>query len=304
MILVTQGHEKSIALEIFFKSYSCLPHDKKKLITLYTVRKSLEDNLEKLSIPYTINDDQLTFFGQSLRCHFVTVKTTDTSDCMLAALKNIRKGDLLFTLPSTKAEFILEGKIVNGHTEFLRQFYKLPDLSMFFFSDRLKILLTTDHLPLSQVASSINSRLICSKVAKTLEHFSFREVRISGINPHSGEGGLLGTEDHLIGSAVNELKALYPNIVFTGPIAGDSLHHFQSPTTLLVYMFHDQGLSMFKSQAQGFSINCTLGLPFHRLSVDHGTALDLFGKNEVNYQSCLYGLIKAAEFHENKIQFH
>lgn len=304
MILVTQGYENSIALEVFLKSYLCLSPEKQKLIILYTVKKSLILNLEALNLSYQLNDSELIYFGHKIKCQFVEKKISDTTDCLLSALNTISKNDVLFTLPSIKSEFFLGGKIVNGHTEFLRTFFKSQSLAMFFYSDRLKILLASDHIPISLISTYLNAELIKSKVINTLDRFMFKKVILSGINPHCGENGLLGSEDSIVNDSVKQLRIKYPKIDFIGPVAGDSLHHYQDSNNLLVYMFHDQGLSMFKSQSQGFSINYTLGLPFLRLSVDHGTAQDLFGKNVANYQSCLYGLVKAVEFHENKTKLY
>ncbi len=304
MILVTQGHEHSIALEVFLKSFSCLSSLDQKKIVLYTVRKTLEHNLNLLQIPFSISMEMLNYGGSKLQCRFVKSQKTDTTDCLLAALDEIKSQDILFTLPSIKSDFWLEGKNLSGHTEFFREYYKSPNLSMFFYSERMKALLITDHLPLRLVSVSIHSELIVKKVLMATSAFDFNKVVLSGINPHVGENGLLGNEDAVITDAATRLKMLLPKTDLLGPLSGDTLHRYISPKNLLVYMFHDQGLSIFKSQAQGLSINCTLGLSFLRLSVDHGTAQEIFGKNQANYKSCLYGLAKAIEFHEHKIKLH
>ena len=140
-----------------------------------------------------------------------------------------------------------------------------------------------------------------NKVRTTLDNFKkyffpFEEVVFSGINPHAGENGILGDEEKHIKSAMTDLEKHYGKI-FTGPFSGDTLHHhyLSDKNQLFVYMYHDQGLAQFKSQYGLIGLNITLGLPFLRLSVDHGTAFELYGKNKANISGMLFLLKQAFE---------
>ena len=105
----------------------------------------------------------------------------------------------------------------------------------------------------------------------------------------------MGNEENKIVKTIKYLKEIYPDIEFIGPIPGDSLHIYRkSNDTLFVYSFHDQGLAKFKSENGFMGVKITFGLPFLRVSVDHGTSFNLYGKNTANYIGCLY-LLKYLE---------
>ena len=153
-------------------------------------------------------------------------------------------------------------------------------------------MLLTDHLPLKDIPQTITEDLIIKKVSTTINHLThIKNILIAGINPHAGENGLIGTEDQVINKAIIRLKQIYPTHTFQGPISGDTMYFMhQNESDLLVYPYHDQGLGVFKAIKKTYGINFTLGLPFKRLSVDHGTAFALFGKNSANYSGALYCL--------------
>ena len=109
------------------------------------------------------------------------------------------------------------------------------------------------------------------------------EVYISGLNPHAGENGLLGNEENEILDAIENLRELYPRIIFEGPIPGDGIHLQKTKKQahqLYVYMYHDQGLSPFKQKHGLVGLHMTFGLPFLRMSVDHGTGFEIYGKKK------------------------
>ena len=163
------------------------------------------------------------------------------------------------------------------------------------------ILLITDHISLMEVGPHISADLIFNKTQIALDGFKkyfspINEVVFAGLNPHAGEGGILGSEEKFINEAIALLdKGNGPN--FLGPFSGDTLHtkDHKSREQLFVYMYHDQGLTSFKSEYGLIGLNVTLGLPYLRLSVDHGTAFDLYGKNMANATSMIYLFKKAFE---------
>lgn len=294
MIYVTQGHESGIGLEIFLKSFLLLNKDERKDIRLVVDRNDYQKNLKDLGLNQILFSD-LTIIENTKFSSF------SSTNSLLTVLALIQENDLLITLPTSKDQLFLNNKNQAGYTEFFRTFYNNKNIAMTFKGIDQNILLITDHIPLKEVSSFITKDLIVNKINITLKNFkkyfsSFDEVIFAGINPHAGEGGVLGVEDKCIEEAITILEKSYGKI-FKGPYSGDVLHsyHDKNINQLLVYMYHDQGLAQFKSRYGLIGLNITLGLPFLRLSVDHGTAFLLYGKNKANISGMLYLLRQAFE---------
>ena len=299
MIYITQGHELSIGPEVFLKAFSLLPDPAKKKFVYIGTQECLKAQLGFLKIPFSFKQSQLNFLNSTLNCHFIEGASTQALE---TGLKLTKKKDILLTLPTSKDQIFYKNKVSTGHTDFFRKYFKIKDISMVFSSPTDNVLLITDHLPLKDVSKSISEKLIVDKISLTLKNFpkyfhSFEEVLISGINPHAGEGGILGSEDQKINKAILKLEKAFKKIKFVGPLSGDSLHFHENPEKkqLKVYMYHDQGLASFKAKNGLVGLNISLGLPFLRMSVDHGTAFSLYGKNQANCLGCYYLLIKALE---------
>ena len=287
MIYVTQGHEKGIGLEIFFKSFLLLTSSQQKKVCLITTQKALEDNLKACGF----NSSHF----KNLKIDLVNNSPTGSTSSLARALTIIKPIDILVTLPTSKDQLNLNGHNCAGYTEFFRQYFNSKDISMCFKGIHQNVLLATDHVSLAKVSSTIDENLIVNKSIQTIEcfqkyFFPFEELIFSGINPHVGENGLLGSEDNVISPAIQRLKAKYPHMNFVGPVSGDTLHMHENTAKkqLQVYMYHDQGLSTFKSKHGLIGLNITMGLPFLRLSVDHGTAFDLYGKNSANISGMIF----------------
>lgn len=292
MIRVTQGHENGIGLEIFIKSFLLLSSTEQSKFKLYCFQESLKLTLEKSKLVFNIQDDGIIIANSFLSCEWLSGDLPESTISLNKALIDISEQEVLLTLPTSKDQLIDDGIQRAGYTEFLRARYK-SDLSMLFSSPNENYLLVTDHIPLIDVTKKINSKLIHKKVKLCLDNFkkyfyTFNEVVFSGLNPHCGENGLLGDKDSEIDEAIKSLSKEYP-LTFKGPLSGDTLHlHYRDKNQLFVYMYHDQGLPVFKSKNHVVGLNITLGLPFLRMSVDHGTAFNLYGKNQANYLGCHY----------------
>lgn len=292
MIYVTQGHPKGVGLEIFLKSFVLLSKEQKKKITLVANRNDLKQNLEDLKLDENILSE--------LNIRYVETSTIPSSSTtLIETLQIIKTEDILITLPTSKDQLIYNNKQLAGYTEFFRNYFNLPNISMTFKGIEQNVLLITDHLPLNKVTQAINSQLIYERTKTTLNFYSqyfgvIESVVFSGINPHAGENGILGTEDPEITKAINLLKKDF-SIPFLGPYSGDTLHMHQKENEkqLFVYMYHDQGLAQFKAKHGLIGLNVSMGLPFLRLSVDHGTAFDLYGKNKANLSGMMF-LLKCA----------
>jgi 4-hydroxythreonine-4-phosphate dehydrogenase len=291
MILVTAGHEKSIGTEVFLKSFLLLTKEQKSNFHLFTDHNALISNLEFLGLNFKISEDLLNLDSGNLKLTLFDKDKYSTPASTIALLKAL--------------EVIDEHRdILIGHTEFFRNLYGSDYMSMNFLSPEEKILLVTDHLPLKDVTDSLNSDLIYFKVAHSIlgyEQFfsAMDEIILAGINPHAGENGLMGHGEEEICKGIQKLKKTFPKIKFKGPLSGDALHFEKNPekSQLFVYMYHDQGLATFKAKNGLIGINLTFGLPFLRLSVDHGTAFDLYGKNAANYMGQYYLLNQALKAH-------
>jgi 4-hydroxythreonine-4-phosphate dehydrogenase len=176
---------------------------------------------------------------------------------------------------------------------------------MIFKNNNLNVLLISDHIAINEIPEYITSELIFDKTETTilnyLKYYSeLDQVIFSGINPHVGENGTIGTEDQVIAPAIDKLQNKYKEIDFLGPYSGDVLSSYRNnKKQLLVYMFHDQGLSYFKGINGLLGLNISFGLPFLRLSVDHGTALELNGKGIANPIGCLNLLKESINIHKN-----
>lgn len=295
MIYVTQGHERGIGLEIFFKSFLLLSKLEKKEITLVVSEKDLNANFADLKLL------KKNFKDLNLVHPNNVDNLPSSSSSLLHVLNIIQPDDILVTLPTSKDQLIYKGKSLAGYTEFFREYFGNKNIAMTFRGITQNVLLITDHVALKDVTKVITKKLIVDKTNTTIKFYekyftTFDEVIFSGINPHVGENGILGKEDKIINDAIDDLKNEHI-LKFSGPYSGDTLHMHQdiSKNQLNVYMFHDQGLAQFKAMHGLIGLNISMGLPFLRLSVDHGTAFDLYGKNKANATGLIFLFKQAFE---------
>jgi len=289
MILVTQGHEKSISLEVFIKSYLCLSLAKQKQVKLYCYLDSLSHTLDSLNMAYQIHDNKLIISSSFLELKLIDKSGSESLNCIEAAIDDIGDLDILLTLPTSKDQF--NGQ--SGHTEYFRKRYNLRDIPMSFLSKNMNASLLTDHIAIKDISKNITKDSIVNKVSILLKKYpqykELKRVIFSGINPHNGESGQMGSEENEIYAAIKILKKNFPNFEYLGPLPADTLiFNGYDNRDLIIFSSHDQGLGIFKQQSGLLGINITFGLPFLRISPDHGTAFNLYLKNKANYQGCLY----------------
>lgn len=189
--------------------------------------------------------------------------------------------DALVTCPISKTAIKMAGSKWAGHTEMLAELTETNDYAMAFYSDSLKVLLVTIHVPIREVPYLIKKErviksIFLAKKACDMLGIEAPRIAVSGLNPHAGEEGLLGKEElDEITPAVVEAKALGVNV--SGPYPADSLfwRAQNGEFDMIVAMYHDQALAPFKLIAFEKGVNFTVGLPFIRTSPDHGTAYDI-----------------------------
>jgi 4-hydroxythreonine-4-phosphate dehydrogenase len=305
-LIVTHGHEQSIGLEVFIKSLSHFSKKQIESITFFTEKELLKKGLKDLKIHYRIEDDFCRIGQTALKCNFhePSLNIPQTTSSILNALESLAKfPGTLFTLPSSKDQFLLNGKQLNGHTDFFRAYYQLENITMCFSSNTANILLLTDHCRISDVAKKINTNLVFQKTELFIKKFpKVKKVIFAGINPHAGENGLMGDEEKHIIIAMKKLALKYASVDFSGPFSGDIVFTKADNQSVVVYSAHDQGLAPFKLSCGLYGANISLGLPFMRFSPDHGTAFDLYAKNKANYYGTLYALKTALAYEKYRNQ--
>jgi 4-hydroxythreonine-4-phosphate dehydrogenase len=193
--------------------------------------------------------------------------------------------DAITTCPINKRAMNAAGYSFPGHTELLGHLAQASSVAMMFLGSKWKIVLVTTHLPLKDVSEWITASRILSILRLTDEgmkkYFGIPQPKLAilGLNPHCGEEGLLGEEEKReILPAVAEARSLGMDV--EGPFPADSFFNLSSGSAFdaVISMYHDQGLIPIKMIDFKEAVNFTLGLPFIRTSVDHGTAYDLAGK--------------------------
>ena len=210
----------------------------------------------------------------------------------------------LVTAPVHKGIINDAGLAFSGHTEYLAAASNSRPVMML-ATGSLRVALATTHLPLREVADAITQPVL-SDVIKTLHHFLQQRCHIArpailvcGLNPHAGEDGHLGHEEQqVIEPVLNRLRA--EGIHCTGPLPADTLfteHHLPQADAVLA-MYHDQGLPVLKYSGFGSAVNITLGLPFIRTSVDHGTALELAATGKAGNSSLVAAIDMAKQLCE------
>jgi 4-hydroxythreonine-4-phosphate dehydrogenase len=205
----------------------------------------------------------------------------------------------MVTAPVQKSVINDAGIAFTGHTEFLAEKAHADHVVMMLVGGGLRVALATTHLPLSEVPRAITRDLILKSLRvldRDLRHrfrISKPRILVAGLNPHSGESGHLGREDQdIIAPAI---KA--SGVDAAGPIPADTLfvpERLKQADAVLA-MYHDQGLPVLKYASFGRGVNVTLGLPFVRTSVDHGTALDLAGTGKADPGSLIEAVKLAIE---------
>ena len=214
----------------------------------------------------------------------------------------------LVTGPIQKSIIQESGMTFSGHTEYLAEKCCVDEVVMMLTSSDMRVALATTHLPLSQVAGTITKELLEKKMRIVLNSlqgtFSISEPRllVAGLNPHAGENGYLGREEiDVIEPVCSKLRDEGFNVV--GPLPADTLFanvRGRSADAIFV-MYHDQGLPVLKHASFGNAVNITLGLPFVRTSVDHGTALDIASSGSVDTGSFAAALSMASHLSSDLI---
>ena len=223
-------------------------------------------------------------------------------DAILRATADAQRGDVaaIATAPINKEALRLAGYPWSGHTDLLAHLTGTEHVAMMFFSDELRVVLATVHVPLADVPRLLTQSLVERTIALTARELpKFDKVQpriaVAGLNPHAGEHGLFGTEEQLaIVPAIDRCRA--KGIDVSGPFPADTVfvRARRGEFDVVIACYHDQGLIPVKLAAFGKAVNVTIGLPIIRTSVDHGTAFDIAGKGIADAESMVAAVLLAA----------
>ncbi|TLX25638.1 4-hydroxythreonine-4-phosphate dehydrogenase PdxA [Chryseobacterium indologenes] len=233
-------------------------------------------------------------------------------DSLEAATEALIKGDIdvLVTAPINKDEMVKMGFKHAGHTGYFEEKFNKKGL-MFLVTEELKVAVSTHHIPIAQVAENISKEKIKKQIRvlnqTLIEDFCIQKPKIAvlGLNPHAGDGGVIGNEEiEIISPAIKELSD--NGILTFGPFPADSFFQpgkYKNFDAVLA-MYHDQGLAPFKTLAYEEGVNYTAGLPFIRTSPDHGVAYDIAGKNIADEQSFTEAIFTAIKVFRNRSEYN
>jgi 4-hydroxythreonine-4-phosphate dehydrogenase len=223
-------------------------------------------------------------------------------DAVCAAVKDAQSHAVaaIATAPVNKLAFSHAGLPWKGHTDLLAHLTGSPRVAMMFWSEPLKVVLATIHIPLAAVPRMLTQELlegIIDLASRELPRFGLPAARlaVAGLNPHAGEDGLLGDEEQrVLRPAIEAARARGARV--EGPFPADTLfgRAVRGEFDAVIACYHDQGLIPVKLLAFGSAVNVTLGLPIIRTSVDHGTAFDIAGKGIADPGSMIEATLLAA----------
>lgn len=308
-IAITLGEPAGIGVELVCKL--AIKHQLKDCIVIGD-ENLIHRHIDKHRLSLTVNEVEDGV--PHLNCHHIHVHdfvefgklNPNNSRYVLSLLDEAANGCMegrysaMVTCPLHKGVINDAGIAFSGHTEYLAELSETPKVVMMLLNEHMKVALATTHMPLKEVSSHItydSLKEVIQILHKDMQHkFSLSNPRLAvcGLNPHAGEDGHLGMEEiEVIEPLLKELTQQGMNL--QGPIPADSLF---TKDKLKYYdavlaMYHDQGLTPLKYAGFGESVNLTMGLPFIRTSVDHGTALDIAGQN-IASESSLSAAIETA----------
>jgi len=320
MIAITPGEPAGIGPDLVVQAAQ---RERQMPWLVIADKNMLAARAQLLQLPLTLDDN---LQSPSLLPGYLTVLHTPLANTVIpgqldaanvpgvmaaldASIAGCMRGDYsaLLTGPMQKSVVNDAGIAFSGHTEYLAEKSGVEDVVMLLMTDAMRVALATTHLPLAQVSNALTQPLLERRLHilnNTLrQQFAVAQPRIlvAGLNPHAGEGGHLGSEEiNVIQPVCERLRSQGMNLV--GPLPADTLFtpKYLQHADAVMSMFHDQGLPVLKYSGFGQAVNVTLGLPFIRTSVDHGTALDIAGSGDADLGSLLAALTVASELITNK----
>ena len=321
---VSIGDPNGIGLEIIIKAFSHQKILNEFIAIVYSNVEIIEFHLAHLKLDLEIN--VIKSISESLKGKLNVFEISSYNFKVDFGKSNIQSGDIAFRSLSTATKHIIENKIdclvtapidkntiqsknfeFNGHTEYLTKISNKNNSLMLMVHQNLKIGVVTNHLSIAQVAEAISEELILTKIAileKSLKNdFNIKNPKIAllGLNPHAGDGGIIGIEEITIIKPAIKI-ANEKNFRVFGPFPADGFFASEKHKEFdaVLGMYHDQGLIPFKMLSKNQGVNFTAGLPIIRTSPDHGTASDIAGKNKASFKSFMNALYLSKDIYNNR----
>jgi 4-hydroxythreonine-4-phosphate dehydrogenase len=310
-VALSMGDPAGIGPEVILKSLSENPGAKIGILYVFGDASVLYETSRSLGLPFHWPVISIESFRQHIpnescivdlanvhgRIHMGTEKIEygrASMEFIEAAVYSCMEGtlDALVTAPINKKSIHLAGFDFPGHTEYLAALTNTQQFAMSFHSGNIWTVLTTTHLPLSEALKRVRKDHLVSII-----QLAYRELRpfvanpalaVASLNPHGAEGGLFGMEESMeIAPAIDECRQA--GIPVSGPYSADTifLRALKGEFPIVIAHYHDQGMIPVKLMSFGKAVNVTLGLPFLRTSVDHGTAFDIAGRGIASPESML-----------------
>ena len=274
----------------------------------YTVRSAEEVHDDRVNVVNCLTDEVRVEMGKS------TPQGGEAAVASLqAAVTDMKSGllDALVTAPINKHNTQSDQFRFAGHTEYLQSKFGSSNVLMLMISGSLRIGILTGHVPLAEVPALVTQEKLLTTLRlidrTMLEDFSINRPRIAvlSLNPHAGENGLLGEEEQMVIIPAIE-KAKTENISVFGPYPSDGFFGSENyrKFDVILAMYHDQGMTAFKTLCFDSGVNYTAGLPIVRTSPAHGTAYELVGMDAVSVESFRQALYMACDIAANRKQYH
>lgn len=321
---ITLGDPNGIGPEIILKTFSDLQNINDSIIVIYSPFEIIDYYLKFLDIKMDYN---ILKSAEEAKIGGVNLLPIDNGIFKVSmGVSNKASGAIAFQSLSAASKDLIQNKIdcivtapidkntiqnkdfnFNGHTEYFTNLSKESNSLMLMVKDKLKVGIVTNHVPVNEVSKFLTTDQIFEKIElmhQTLvRDFNVPNPKIAllGLNPHSGDNGLIGKEEiEIIIPTIK--KALKNNFNVSGPFPADGFFASSSHKSFdgILGMYHDQGLIPFKILSQNEGVNFTAGLSFIRTSPDHGTAYDIVGKNKANFSSFKTAVKTAKEIYVNR----
>ena len=303
-LLLTIGDPNGIGPEIILKIFNDRTFISKKDLTVIGSKKILDHYASLLNLK-TIPKERILEIPLPSKFKINPGKTEKNAgkysgDAVKAAIELCLKKEFdgMITLPISKESFNLGGYNYPGHTEMLGKLTSSGDTVMILYSKEFSVALVTGHIPISKVSKALNEKLLIKKIITVnnslVKNFGIKNPRIAvlSLNPHAGDGGLIGKEEQdIISPVIEEMNSIGFNL--RGPFASDGYFANKSykKFDITIAMYHDQGLIPFKMISFDKGVNFTAGLKIIRTSPDHGTAFDIAGMGIANAESTKQAII-------------
>ncbi len=300
-IAISIGDLNGIGIELALRNHKKIST---KVNPVYCINRAMLEqaaNLLNLSIPDDFHTTETTPETFTIKPGTVDAASGHYSFASFVKAVEMAKEkevDAIVTLPIHKKAWELAGIHYKGHTDALRDFFD-ADAIMMLGSPKMYVALFTEHIPLREVADSINEEDLTQFLInfyhaihfkKSTPHIQHPKIAVLGLNPHAGDDGVLGDEEQIIKRAIANAHQILEKDIFTDPMVPDVafVPHTRVQYKYYIAMYHDQGLTPLKALYFDEGINISLNLPILRTSVDHGTAFDIaYQSGELNNLSYL-----------------